>query len=484
MDFNFEEIVKICNAYVLSTPNSLEFKVGKAVIDSRKIEQNDIFFAMSGNNVDGHDFVESAIVKKSSLIVCQKDLDDKIVNQADINNVGIIKVNDCEKALQLIANAWRKKLKSKVLGITGSVGKTTVKKLCYDVLSSEYKVHCNTGNLNNELGLPMTICSCPFDVEYLITEMGMSAQGQIQALCDIANPDWGLISNVGIAHIEHLKSQDNIAKAKSELAMSIPSESGVMFLNKADKYCDYIIAYAQLVEKNIDIVLFGDDKRDINSNCMQVWYENTTINNDGTWNFDLCFYDNKTQSVYRKNCKLQLKGKHNIINSCAAAAVGIYANIDLDYIIKALGESEPEHGRQEMLRADLGFSIINDAYNANPSSMVASIDTFSSITFSGKKFAFLGDMFELGNFSKQGHAQVGECVAQSNIDYLFCVGDQSRYIVQAAQENMMPPSHIFWFMDSKSAKQKLLDMINANDVVLFKASNGMKFYDIVNELVS
>lgn len=483
MDLSFEEIVNACSGQILVKPNSESFKLATAVIDSRKVKENDIFFAMIGQKVDGHNFINNAIDQKASMVICEKTIDANLLALAKEKNTAILKVLSCEKALQNIALAWRNKLNATVLGITGSVGKTSSKQLCYDVLSYCFRAHRNLGNLNNELGLPITICCCDKDCQFLITEMGMSAKGEIEQLCKIAKPHWGLISNIGTAHIEYLKSQDNIAKAKSELPISLPKNSGVMFLNKADKYCDFIIEYAKLKENNIEVVLYGDDKFNDEYNSSQVWYDQAKINDDGTWTFVLCIYDKNSMSTKKARCNLQLKGRHNILNSCGAAAVGFYAGMEIENIVNAISKSLPEHGRQEILKSKYGFSVINDAYNANPVSMAASVEMLSSISCKAKKFLFLGDMFELGEYSKKGHIDVGECVDKYNIDYLICVGEHSKDIINGAKNNNMDPSNMFWFKDVDNAKNKLLDLINKDDIVLFKASNSMGFYKIVDELV-
>lgn len=482
MNLNAQQIKDACDGEFLVEPKDTTVFAVSIKIDSRKIECGDMFVAFKGENVDGHDFIKDVINKKASIILCEKDLDEDVLNFAKDNLTTIIKVKNSAQAITDVAIEWRKNLIGKVVAITGSVGKTSTKNFTNIVLSSKYKTTANKGNLNNEIGLPITLCSSNFDDDFVITEMGMSNFGEIDDLCKIAQPVWGLITNVGVAHIEFLKSRENIAKAKSELALSIPDEIGKMILPTDDDYRDFIIDFANLKSRNVEIIYYGGTNYHSELEGAQVWYEDVSFNDKGIPRFTVCAKGFQNIGEEKLICSLNIPGKHSIINACGAIAIGLLAGIDLSNIIESISELESESGRQEIIKSVNGFTIINDAYNANPQSMLSAIDSLNYVKCKGKKIAFLGDMKELGDFSEDGHKAVGEAVAKNNLDLLICVGEDSEYISTAAKKFGMNQDKVKHFENVEEATKFLNNNINSNDVVLFKASNSMGFQNVVKEM--
>ncbi|MDO5329426.1 MAG: UDP-N-acetylmuramoyl-tripeptide--D-alanyl-D-alanine ligase [Coriobacteriia bacterium] len=469
MKLNAKQIQLACGGEFL-VKGSDAFAI-KAQIDSRNIEKGDLFIAFSGEKTDGHKYIDNAIRGGATVICCEKTISENTKTLAKEMGTSIILVDDSLMAINNIAKYWRDKINAKVIGITGSSGKTTTKNLIYDVLSSEFNVCATKGNHNNNIGLPITITESEPNDDILITEMGMNNLGEIQKLCQTAKPEWGLITNVGESHIENLGSRQNIANAKAELAEAIPTGTGKMFLYKEDDYRDYIIERAKLKERNIEVVLFGGREYDPSLDYAQVWAEDVVINNQGQPNFSIHTKDQVA------TCRLNLRGEHNIINVCAAAAVGLACNISLYDSVSVLNKSLPEVGRQEIIECPGGYTIINDAYNANPESMKVSLKTFSTMKCDGKKIAVLGDMLELGEYTKACHEAVGKQI--QNIDKLICVGEQSKYIASASQiEDMI------LCKDNREALTELEKIIMPKDLVLIKASNGMKLDYVVRGIRS
>ena len=483
MNLNAEQICNACMGQFLVEPKDTTVFAMAAKIDSRQINCGDMFVAMQGENVDGHNFIKDVIEKRASIVIVEKDIDEKILKLARESYVCVIKVKNSEKALADIAIEWRKNVIGKVIGITGSVGKTTTKKLVYEVLCNKYQVTANEGNYNNELGLPITLCSSNFEDDYLVTEMGMSAMGEIEYLCNIAQPEWGIITNIGEAHIEFLGSKENIAKAKAELPLAIPNNIGKIFLPTDDEYTNFIIQYAKLEERNIEIIRYGGCEFHDEIKTPQLWYEDVQYDEKGHPSFYVCIRGFWNSEIEKQKCYLNLAGKHNISNACAAIAIALRADISLTKAIETLKNTTPEDGRQEVIKAHDGYSIINDAYNANPQSMISSIETFATISTMGKRIAFLGDMLELGEYEIEAHEKVGEIVVENNIDELICVGPLSKYIFEAAIKSGMKTDCAKHFENNEDALIYLKKIAKPKDLILFKASNSMGFQKIAKDLM-
>ena len=468
--------------------------------DSREVQPDWLFVALPGEKVDGHDYIESAMRAGAKAVLASEPPDAPCALLARELGVAIIIVPNTYHAIADLAASWRKHLKATVVAITGSTGKTTTKNLVRDVASARYSVCATKANQNNELGVPRTLLAADPETEVVVVEMGMRGEGQIAELCEIAKPDWGIVVNVGECHMELLGSQEAIASAKRELFDALPSGTGKAFANAADDFAEGMVASSKLEERDVEVISFGGPAQAA-LRCKadaSVWEEGAKLDDEGRAVFTLCAEgflklpsDDSEPTLFdmqpdieRIQCHLALSGAHNISNACAAAAVGRALDISLEDIAKALGRSVPEAGRQEMLTARDGFKVLNDTYNANPDSMRASLAAFGAMKLTGKRYAVLGDMGELGDIARQCHEGVGRTVAQLPIDALICIGDMSYYIAEGAKAAGMPEERIS-HVDSVADVLLLLEgRLSDDDAVLVKASHFMELDRVVEGLLS
>lgn len=480
--------------------------------DSREVQPDWLFVALPGEKVDGHSYVEAAIRAGAKAVLISEPLQPPCALLAKELGVAVIGVSNTYHAIADLAANWRKHLKATVIGITGSTGKTTTKNLVRDVAAAKFSVCATKANQNNELGVPRTLLSADPETEVVVVEMGMRGPGQITDLCNIAKPDWGVITNVGESHMELLGSQAAIARAKRELFDALPSGTGKAFVYAADPFAEQLVALSELAERKVEVVCFGGEDTG-GEGCGDgpaceggegveaaacVWAEDAHLDDEGRAAFALCAKGflklsenaaaptlfNMQPDVEKAQCRLALSGMHNVINATAAAAVGRALDIPLNDIAVALGASVPEVGRQEMLTAREGFKVLNDAYNANPDSMRASLAAFSAMKLTGKRYAVLGDMGELGSISRQCHQGIGRAVAQLPIDMLICVGDMSYHIAEGAREAGMPEERIAHANSVADVLLLLEGRLAADDAVLVKASHFMELNRVVEGLLS
>ena len=454
--------------------------------DSREVKPGDLYVALPGERVDGHDFVSAAQAAGAAAALVTRDVR---------SDIPLIVVDDAVRAFTDLAAFWRSKLSGTIVGLTGSTGKTTTKNLVRDVLSHHGSVVATKANQNNELGVPNTLLTADADTQAVIVEMGMRGQGQITALCDIAHPEWGLITNVGESHIELLGSRENIAHAKAELLCELPDGQGVAFVNAADDYAVEVCRYAGLAKRGVTTVFFegGDawehvDELGIFADEQPfVWASDVALNEEGCPSFTL--HARHFAKVGRPecdgevDCKLALRGIHNVSNACSAAAVGLMAGMTLGTCRDALTQAQPERGRQQVWRTPAGVTVVDDAYNANPDSMRASLSTFAAMDVAGRRIAVLGDMLELGDFSRECHERVGGMAANAALDELVCVGDLSRYIAEAACASGMEPAAVRVVPDAAAALEVVKSLVGPGDAVLVKASHSIGLDRVVEGLV-
>ena len=386
--------------------------------------------------MDGHDFVGAALSGGAVCALVMQPLDEAVRMLAAELGASVIEVPDTAHAVADIAREWRSHLHGRVIALTGSTGKTTTKNLVRDVLASTLSTVATAGNQNNELGVPKTLLAAEQDTQAVVVEMGMRGAGQLADLCDYVRPDWGLVVNVGESHIELLGSRENIARAKAELLCALPEGTGRAFVNADDDYADFVREHARLDARRVEPVLFAGSaaaaERRAQAEAAEaarpaVWAEQVELDEQGRPRFRLHavgFADAPEEETAR--CALTLRGLHNVSNACAATAVGRACGIPLAVCADALAHAEPEAGRQEVLRARGGFTVVNDAYNANPDSMRASLATFCALDVPGKHVAVLGDMGELGSYAPACHAGIGEFAATLPLDRLVGVGRARR----------------------------------------------------------
>ena len=512
MRLSIPEIVEATAGALLVAPSDPGTVVCGLTWDSRAAGAGCLYAALPGERVDGHDFVASAIRSGAACALVSREPDAAALAAAAETGTAIVSVADTQAALVDLARFWRGRLSGRVIGLTGSSGKTTTKNLVRDVLAAAFSVTATSGNQNNELGVPKTILSASADDGAVVVEMGMRGSGQIEHLCGFVRPDWGIVVNVGTSHMELLGTRENIARAKAELLEALPA-GGCAFINAADDYAAFVRDHARLCERGVKVVVFDGspeaagrmdvlagahlaeaDERGaaVRRGDGRVWAEGIVLDEEGRATFKLraagfppaSGVDSDSESVDEvAECTLALRGLHNVGNACAAAAVGRAMGMPLTAIAAALGAAQPEAGRAQVLRTDAGVTVMDDSYNANPDSMRASLRTFAAMRADGRKIAILGDMGELGPVSEEGHAQVGADAAAAGVDLLVCVGPLARGIARAAGEAGLASDRIVCVDDAAAALAHVRPLIEGGDAVLVKASHAVGLERVVEGLV-
>ena len=408
MRLNAKQIAAYTGGQFLVDPIDASALMTGITWDSREVRPGWLYVALPGERVDGHAFVEAALRAGAAGALVTDAPSQSCALLARELGAAIIEVPNTASAITDLARAWRSHLRGRVIGLTGSVGKTTTKNLTRDVCAAYGSVVATKANQNNELGVPRTLLNADPETAVVVVEMGMRGRGQIAELCDFVRPVWGLITNVGESHIELLGSRENIARAKSELFEALPAGVGRAFANLDDDFATFMAERGRLSERSValsgfaghpDAALRGALERESAACDQAVWAEDVSLDAEGRPRFTLCARDAADHddgalfaTVERVPCSLSLTGAHNVDNACAAASVGFALGLDLATIAAALGDSVPEPGRQEIIAARGGFTVINDAYNASPDSMRASLATFAATDVAGRRIAVLGDM--------------------------------------------------------------------------------------------
>ncbi|WP_368294019.1 UDP-N-acetylmuramoyl-tripeptide--D-alanyl-D-alanine ligase [Dehalobacter sp. TBBPA1] len=430
------------------------------VIDSRAASGGALFTAIRGEKTDGHLFINKAFEAGASIALAETHSLEELGIPVIPAGKAIIAVKDSLRALQDLARAWRKTLDPVVIGITGSCGKTTTKDMTAAVLAKGFKVHKNLENHNNEIGLPLTILNAPAGTEIMVLEMGMRGLGQVRALCDICSPSVAVITNIGTTHLELLGSQENIAKAKWELIDAL--SGGIAVLNAEDAFSVSKAATAEVKK-----VFYGISGKYVSPDVYAV-----NIRSSGT--LTTCF--EVVSGEDRAEVRLPLPGEHNVLDALAALSVGLAKGVSLAEGAKALEELELSKMRLEIQQGVFGSTIINDVYNANPTSMKASLHVLAE-SGGAKTIAVLGEMYELGDFAVSGHRDVGRAVAELGIDTLITVGKMAEDIAQGASEAGFPASGIHICSEcaeAVSVAKKLIEEMGSDVWVLVKGSRGMR----------
>lgn len=431
-----------------------DMEISGISIDSRHISKGNLFVPFRGEHADGHAYVEKAIKSGAAAALWQKDVPNPPTH------LPILLVDDTLEALQHLASAYLKQTYAKVVGITGSNGKTTTKDMTASLLAQKYKVHKTGGNYNNHLGLPLTILAMDEDTEIVILEMGMSGRGEIELLSKLACPDVAVITNVGEAHLLDLGSREAIAEAKLEITAGL-KENGVLIYHG-----DEPLLYNKLKDNAIETHTFGR----ANTNDIYAEY----IETEGT---ATVFRTN----LYENELELPILGNHNVLNAMAAILVAREFNISVEQITNGLSQLKVTNMRMEMLEGLNGEKIINDAYNASPTSMNAAIELVASLTGFRHKFLVLGDMLELGEEEVQFHEKIGESIPKNEIDKVFTYGQLGKHIAIGA-EKAIGKENVYAFEDKSNLVEELKKQAGENDLILVKASRGMKLEEVVQAL--
>jgi UDP-N-acetylmuramoyl-tripeptide--D-alanyl-D-alanine ligase len=421
-------------------------------IDSRQVQPGDLFIALPGEHRHGREFIPDAISRGAAGVIAEKQPSDLP------HDVSFFQVDDTLVALQRLAAYWRGKYRVKVVGVTGSVGKTTCKELTAAVLSSGYQVLKSEANLNTEIGLPLTLLQLRPEHEQVVLEMGMYGLGDIRLLCQMARPQIGVVTNVGPVHLERLGTLEAIAQAKAELVESLPVD-GWAVLNGDDP-----LVAAMAERTSARVALFGESP--------QCSVRGTVLSTSGLEgiSFRLTCDD---ESV---DVSAPLPGRHNLYNALAAATVGLADGLSLQEVAAALAAADVLL-RLRVLSGPKDSTILDDTYNASPASMLAALDLLDELP--GRHLALLGDMLELGTFEEEGHCLVGERAARTT-DTLYTVGERGRIIGEAAQA--AGHQDVRFLASKEAAAAAIRETLSEGDHLLVKASRAMALETVIEEL--
>lgn len=441
-------------ALAVKSKTNLEGSFDCVCTDTRKIENGCLFIAIKGDNFDGHDFAAKAIESGAKAVICEKD--------CSLGENQIL-VESTRQALLDLAGYYRSLFNIPVIGITGSVGKTTTKEMVHCVMSAKYNTLKNEGNLNNEIGVPLTLFRLEESHEAAVIEMGMSGFGEISRMTAAVKPDVAIISNIGVSHIENLGSREGITKAKLEILEGMKAGSPLI-LNGDDDMLSMINV------PDYDVKYYG-----INGEKSAFTATDVDVSEDSV-SFVAC-KDGKKVSV-----NLPFPGRHNVYNALAAASAGEIFGIDNEQAFEALKGYVPS-GMRQRINKKYGMTFIEDCYNASPDSQAAALAVLGGMG-AKRKIAVIGDMLELGKVSESAHYTVGKRVAENNIDMLFTYGERAFATAKGATDGGV--KSVKSFTDKAMLSQALIETICEGDAILFKASRGMKLeeviYTIYNEL--
>lgn len=451
---NIKDIYK--NINIIKIINEIDENITNFTTDTRKVNSGSCYIGIKGENNDGNSFYMEAFNNGAKLVI----LDNYKENASDLkyledNNKSIIIVSDTIKALGELAKYKRSVIKGDVIAITGSAGKTSTKDIVYSVLKRKYRAYKTCGNKNNHIGLPLTILSMNEDSEILVLEMGMNHFGEISYLTNIAKPNVAIITNIGTAHIGNLGSRENILKAKLEILEGLDKDGYIIINNDNELLHNWHLEN----KDNYNIITIG-------------------INNPS----DYCATSIKTKDnasifkVLNREYLVPVSGEHFVYNALMGIAIGNLYHENYEDIYEGIKSFELSSNRMNIINRESNITIIDDSYNANYDSMSYAIKYLASLN--GRRIAVLGSMFELGNYTEDLHRKIGKLVVDEGIDVLVTVGKEAKYIYEEAK-GKIDSVH---FDNNIDAINYLKSIIKNKDHILIKASNSMKFKEIVDAL--
>lgn len=450
------EIIRATEAQVIAV-DGLEDIVYRTIShitqDSREVTSDSLFLAIQGERLDGHEFIADCFEK--GVAAC---LSSQVI--APKKGSVLLLVPDVKKALLKLAAHYRNKFQIPFIGITGSVGKTTTKDMVASVLGQKYDVLWTQGNYNNDIGVPLTIFRLEDHHQIAVIEMGMNHFGEIHALAEVVRPQLGLISNVGVAHIEYLGSREGIMQAKCEMFDFMPKD-GVAVLN-ADN--DMLITLDGKLPQKLRWFGVGNKKDVYADNLELVGMEKTK-----------CSVHTPIGSF---DAVIPMPGEHMVLNALSAVAVGLEMGLSLEEMKAGIENFVPTKNRMNVMKLDNGMTVLNDVYNANPVSMKASLDILANAE--GRKVAILGFMGELGDYAPKMHEEVGAYAAEKGIDLLFCIGRLSEKMEQGAKDGGVKEVHRF--DNQEEFWDEGLAMLKKGDAILVKASRSMALEKTVEKI--
>ena len=459
---------EIANA--LGTQTKFDTQVNAVCIDTRKITKGCLFICIKGERFDAHQFANEALNLGAAAVMISEDIE--VAGP-------YVKVDDTAKALLSLSGYYRSKFDIPVVALTGSVGKTTTKEFTHLVVNSQFNAIKTLGNLNNEIGLPQMLFQIDSSTEAAVIEMGMNHFGEIHRLVTATKPTIAMITNIGVSHIENLGSRQGILKSKLEILDGLKAGSPFI-INSDNDMLKTILDNDEIMQK-YNVITFGIES------VAQFKAANIKEEN-GSTSFDVKYTVSKIIdetdgptvqfSLYSQHISIPTIGIHNVYNALAAFTVGITLGIDSKKAAGALANYVPAGMRQKSVNVG-GITSIEDCYNASPDSMNAAIKTLANVN-ANKRIAVLGDMLELGDFSKKAHEDVGKMAADNKIDYLLAYGNDAKYIVDGAKQSGM--ENAFYFDNKDELSNRLFELAHKGDAVIFKASRGMKLEDVINNV--
>ena len=494
-NMTLEHIAAVCGGTYIGNEADKTREIQGAVIDSRLVEKDYLFIPVRGEKVDGHSFIPSVFEKGALAVLSEEKLEDPAGP--------CILVENTLDAMKKIAADYRRGLDIKVVGITGSVGKTSTKEMIASVLAQKYNVLKTEGNLNNEIGLPLTIFKIREEHQVAVLEMGISEFGEMDRLSTMANPDICVITNIGLCHLENLITRDGILKAKTESFAHLTPDGIAVLNGDDDKLCDKKVVNGKPavfygIEKAAKVAETEEGTKTLAEKTV---YATNVEAVDLTGTKAAIHYPSKeTGGEVTMEVTIPIAGEHNVYNALAAVSVARELGLTCDEMKRGIESVQTIGGRSNLIHKN-GITIIDDCYNANPVSMKASIDVLSnapgrkiavlgdlaeiqerrSKNAPGRKIAVLGDMGELGAEEKQLHYMVGEHFAGKGIDALYCVGTLSQEIAKAVR-TCSSKTEVHHYEDKADLIKDLVKEVQSGDTVLVKASHFMGFPEIVKKL--
>ncbi len=456
INLTIEDIFNLPTA-VIYNPDAFK-NILHVSIDSRNIKKNSLFIAIKGDRLDGHDFIDQAVKNGASAIL----INEKYLKKTKDYDITVITVKDTIVGLGNIAKVWRKKLKAKVIGITGSAGKTTTKEILAVLLAEKFKVNKTSANNNNHIGVPLTILSTNEKHNVLVAELGTNHFGEIPYTAPIVSPDYGLITNIGDSHLEFLINKKGVLQEKSALLKETIKNNGKVFINVDDpllknfgKKIKDRITFSRLKKADYQCEIIGFDKKARPEVIIKT----------------------KKGSL---QLTLPLSGEANVSNFLAAFAIASELGVDKKKILNATKKIKSVQKRLDIKNYKT-FTLINDTYNANPDSMKSAFKILSMINTRKNKIAVLGDMFELGKESKVKHKELAENLIRMKIDQVYSIGKMMKLFDSKLNKRVKTHKHF----DDRNSLKKFLTKISLNDsVILVKGSRGMKMEEFVSIIQS
>ena len=434
-EFALKDVISACGGRPLFEAADVQIK--DVTIDSRRVSNGSVFVCIKGERLDGHDFIESALKNGAAAVISEKPA-----------KGNIILVDSALDAFQSIAAAYAEQFDIPRIGVTGSVGKTTTKELLYSVLSQKYRTFKNEANLNSQTGVPITLLKLAPEYEAAVIEMGMSKFGEMDRLAKMVRPTLAVYTNIGESHIEFLGSKDGIFNAKTEMLKYLP-ENALVIINGDDP----ILARIKAMRKNVVSCGFSEE-----NDCYA--YDISERGFEGS-EFTVSYKGKQTRAF------MPAPGKYMILNALVCVAAAEALGVERELAIKGIASFIPPEGRMKIINTGR-LTLLSDAYNANPTSVRASIDT--ALSGSGRKVLILGDMYELGENSPEYHRSIGEYAASKGADIILTVGELAKDIYDGAKKC---GADVLWFADTEDLHNALPSLLSGGDTVLVKASHGM-----------